>query len=92
MVVGCFFIPNLINFQAANIQKFKQESAARISSYEVDLKKYDNQTPIADMTLEEFAYAYPEHALDPINNPTFWPHTEEQKLGPEDLEPAKSSH
>lgn len=32
------------------------------------------------MTMEDYRDAYPEDAIDPINNPTFWPHDEEERL------------
>lgn len=31
------------------------------------------------MTMEDYRDSFPEEALDPINNPTFWPHTAEEQ-------------
>ena len=31
------------------------------------------------MTMEDYRDAFPEQALDPINRPTFWPHTPEEQ-------------
>lgn len=36
--------------------------------------------PYDQMTMEDFKDAYPDLALDPINKPTFWPHTPEEQL------------
>lgn len=35
--------------------------------------------PYDQMTMEDFKDAYPDLALDPINKPTFWPHTPEDQ-------------
>ncbi|KAG8244822.1 Atp5hp [Homalodisca vitripennis] len=70
--------------QAANVQKFKQESAARIVQHEEELKKLSAQIPLKEMTLEDYAYAYPNDCLDPANRPTFWPHTPEEQPGEDD--------
>lgn len=32
------------------------------------------------MTMEMYKDLYPDEALDPINRPTFWPHTAEEQL------------
>ncbi|ODM75853.1 ATP synthase subunit d, mitochondrial [Orchesella cincta] len=37
------------------------------------------------MTLEDLKDMFPERALDPLNNPTFWPHNPEEQL---DYKPA----
>lgn len=31
--------------------------------------------------MEDFRDAHPDMALDPINKPTFWPHTPEAQVG-----------
>lgn len=37
--------------------------------------------PYDQMTMEDFRDAYPEDAIDPINRPTFWPHSPDEQLG-----------
>jgi F-type H+-transporting ATPase subunit d len=62
------------------IEKFKKESSARIAQAEKDIAHLKSLIPFGQMTMEDFAEAYPDQALDPINKPTFWPHdAEEQK-------------
>lgn len=36
------------------------------------------------MSLEEFADCFPNDAQNFIERPTFWPHTKEEQLTPED--------
>lgn len=56
------------------IENFKKESVARIAEYEKQLAHLKSLLPFDQMTMEDFADAYPDQALDPINKPTFWPH------------------
>lgn len=44
--------------------------------------------------MEDFREAYPDDALDPINRPTFWPHTPEEQLDyvDKDAPPQKEDH
>lgn len=44
------------------------------------------------MTMEDFAEAHPELALDPLNNPTIYPHTPEFQPGPDDEKEDKGHH
>lgn len=39
------------------------------------------------MTLEDYKDAYPDEALDPLNKPTYWPHTPEEQLDYKEQEP-----
>lgn len=48
--------------------------------------------PYDQMTMEDFRDAYPELALDPINRPTFWPHTPEEQLDYEDKDAVPAAH
>ena len=48
--------------------------------YKKELAHIESLIPYETMTLEEFRDAHPEMAIDPINRPTFWPHTEEAQL------------
>lgn len=44
------------------------------------------------MTLEDFKEAFPDKALDPLNNPTFWPHTPEEQLDYVDKDAPSHGH
>lgn len=37
--------------------------------------------PYEQMTMEDYKDAFPEQALDPLNKPTFWPHTPDEHEG-----------
>lgn len=39
------------------------------------LTKIDSLPPLDEMTMEMYGTYFPEMARDPVNNPTFWPHT-----------------
>ncbi|XP_012271947.1 ATP synthase subunit d, mitochondrial [Orussus abietinus] len=75
---------------SSKIDNFVKESNVRIEEYRQKADKLKNQIPYAQMTMEDFKDIHPEEALDPLNNPTFWPHTEEyqseyiDKMKPED--------
>ncbi|XP_054286633.1 ATP synthase subunit d, mitochondrial-like [Macrosteles quadrilineatus] len=62
---------------AENVKNFKAESQKRFTQLETELKKYENQIPFIEMTMEEVAYYYPDQAIDTTNKPTFWPHDPE---------------
>ncbi|KAJ3663246.1 hypothetical protein Zmor_007550 [Zophobas morio] len=62
------------------IEKFKQESNARIAELKKELAHLSALIPFDQMTMEDFRDAFPEQALDPINKPTFWPHDPEEQL------------
>lgn len=69
---------------AKEIEQFKSESNSRISAYEKNIAHLKSLLPYGQMTMEDFAEAFPEQALDPLNKPTYWPHdAEEQKPRPE---------
>lgn len=40
--------------------------------------------PFNEMTMEDFADAFPDFAPDFIKKPTFWPHTPEEQISPND--------
>lgn len=50
-----------------------------IFSYKKQLAYIASLIPYDQMTMEDFRDAHPELALDPINKPTFWPHTPEEQ-------------
>lgn len=63
------------------IAEFAKESAARIATHESEITRLKGLLPYNQMTLEDFYDAHPELALDPLKNPTFWPHDEESQPG-----------
>lgn len=73
----------------SDIAKFKKESEARIECHQKELAHLKSLLPFSQMTMEDYKDAYPEQALDPINRPTFWPHTPEEQPG---MEPPKEAH
>lgn len=64
-----------------DIAKYIKESEARIAGYQQELAHLNSLLPFSQMTMEDFKDSYPELALDPINKPTFWPHTPEEQPG-----------
>lgn len=74
-----------------DIKDFIATSNARIAELEKQIQHLKSMLPFEQMTMEDFKDAYPEQAIDPINNPTFWPHeplTEEEKKA---IEEAKNN-
>ncbi|CAL8092664.1 unnamed protein product [Orchesella dallaii] len=63
-----------------DIKAFIAESQTRIQKYQAEIAKWDDILPFEDMTLEDLKDMFPERALDPLNNPTFWPHDAEEQL------------
>ncbi|CAH1155320.1 unnamed protein product [Phaedon cochleariae] len=77
----------------SDIEKFKTDSNARIAEYKKELAHIASLIPYDQMTMEDYRDAYPEDALDPLNKPTFWPHTKEEQLDyVEPDSPQASSH
>ncbi|XP_046736148.1 ATP synthase subunit d, mitochondrial-like [Diprion similis] len=70
---------------SVEIKKFVEESNQRIQNHEAELKKIRSLLPFEEMTLEDFADAYPDDALRPLDKPTFWPHTEDVEYTEEEL-------
>lgn len=60
--------------------RFKEASAVRVQVLCDEIARLHAQLPFDQMTLEDFCDAYPEHAPDFLNRPTFWPHTKEEQL------------
>ncbi|KAK0081899.1 hypothetical protein PV325_011406 [Microctonus aethiopoides] len=75
----------------AHVQKFIQESNERIKAAEAEITRIQSLLPFNEMTLEDFAEAYPEHAWNP-EKPTMWPHIPEAQPGPEPEPIPKSDH
>lgn len=64
----------------SEIEQFKQASKSRIVSHQEAIDHLKSLLPFDQMTMEDYREAYPDLALDPINRPTFWPHTPEEQL------------
>ncbi|KDR17560.1 ATP synthase subunit d, mitochondrial [Zootermopsis nevadensis] len=62
------------------VQEFVKQSDARIAGYEAEIARLKSLLPFEQMTMEDFKDAYPDLALDPLNKPTFWPHTPEEQI------------
>lgn len=62
------------------IENFVSASNARIAQHEATISHLKSLLPFNQMTMEDYRDAYPDLALDPINRPTFWPHTPEEQL------------
>lgn len=73
-----------VDQQKSQVQKeveaFIKASNARIADNEKAILHLQSLLPYNQMTMEDFRDAFPEEALDPINRPTFWPHTPEEQL------------
>ncbi|KAL5285056.1 ATP5H family protein [Megaselia abdita] len=65
----------------SEVDSFVKSSKDRISGYESEISHIKGLLPYEQMTLEDYRDAFPEKALDPINRPTFWPHTPEDQVG-----------
>lgn len=65
----------------AKIAAFKKESDARVAEHKSEIERIQALLPYGQMTMEDYYEAHPEHAIDTINNPTFWPHDEDIQPG-----------
>lgn len=65
----------------AQISEFVVKSNVKIADLQKQIAVIDALIPYGEMTMEDFRDAHPELALDPINNPTFWPHYEDGQPG-----------
>ncbi|KAK7112680.1 ATP synthase subunit d, mitochondrial-like [Littorina saxatilis] len=50
------------------------ERQAEISDAKLLLSKIDSLPKPEEMTMEMYAYYFPDLAIDPVKRPTFWPH------------------
>lgn len=76
----------------ADVDTFVKASKERISGYESEISHIKGLLPYEQMTLEDYRDAFPEKALDPINRPTFWPHTPEDQVGYKPKDAPVSDH
>lgn len=70
------------------LQDFKNISETKILKLEEEKKRIADMIPFEEMTLEEFRDNWPDRAIDPINKPTFWPHTADEQELPKPHKPA----
>jgi len=63
---------------SAHVKKFIEESNQRISELQDEAATLKAMLPFDQMTLEDFAEAYPDVAIN-IDKPTIWPHTEDMQ-------------
>ena len=75
-----------------DIAQFKNQSNERIQNHIKELEKIKSLLPYSEMTMEDFADAHPDLALDPINKPTFWPHQPEDQPENWKDEPEEKAH
>jgi len=61
------------------VQEYITASNKRIVEYQAAIAKWDKVLPFEDMTMEDYYYAFPKQALDPVNRPTYWPHNPEEQ-------------
>lgn len=73
------------------IKDFIAASNSRIAELEKQIGHLKSMLPFEQMTMEDFKDAYPEQAIDPINNPTFWPHEPETEEEKKAIEEAKKN-
>jgi len=58
------------------IHDFVARSNNRIGSYQEQLARLQSTLPYSQMTMEDYAEAFPDKAYN-VDAPTFWPHNEE---------------
>lgn len=68
---------------AKEISSFIAESNQRICDYRSQLDHLQAMIPFDQMTMEDFIDAFPNHAADFHNRPTFWPHDIAEQPGPD---------
>lgn len=62
------------------IEAYVSASNARVAEIEKSIAHLKSLLPFNQMTMEDYRDAFPDSALDPINRPTFWPHTPDEQL------------
>lgn len=65
-------------------KKYIADRQAAISEAKLLLSKIDSLPKPEEMTLEMYAYYFPDIALDPVNRPSFWPHIPSMQPGHKD--------
>lgn len=77
--------------QINKIQEFIDESNQEIVDIQAEIKTLEGLMKYGQMTMEDFAYAHPDLALDPLNNPKIFPYTPEFQPDEEEEE-QKAAH
>ncbi|KAI9557818.1 hypothetical protein GHT06_014567 [Daphnia sinensis] len=67
------------------IKEFIAQSNRRVAEAEAELKKWSSVLPFGQMTMEDFAEAFPEQAWNAAK-PTYWPHDEASQQPPAKVE------
>lgn len=62
------------------IEAFKIEANEIIKNCEQRINEINQLLPFSQMTYEDAAYSEPQLTLDLENNPSFWPHEEEDYI------------
>lgn len=75
----------------SEINSFVSESKARIGGFQKDVSHLQSLLPYDQMTMEDYRDSFPEEALDPINKPTYWPHTADEQEGYKQDDPAQQA-
>lgn len=73
-------------FQSEVIKQFMIESNEIIEKHTKEVDRLKGLLKYSQMTMEDFRDAHPDLALDPINRPTIYPHTEDCQPGAEEKE------
>lgn len=68
----------------AHVANFLQESNQRIVEYRAEGDKLKAMIPFDQMTMEDFAEAYPNEAIS-HDRPTIWPHSPEYQPDDRDV-------
>ncbi|XP_066987537.1 ATP synthase subunit d, mitochondrial [Macrobrachium rosenbergii] len=76
---------------AAEVQGFIKASNDRIATLQADLVRWEGMIPYDQMTMEEWAEAFPEQSIS-ATNPTMWPHLPEDQPGYVTKDAAESHH
>uniref|UniRef100_A0A2A4K6N8 Uncharacterized protein n=1 Tax=Heliothis virescens TaxID=7102 RepID=A0A2A4K6N8_HELVI len=66
------------------IKKFSEGMKKQIEKDQKEIARINALPKFEDMTMEMVRERFPEVALDPVNKPTFWPHTDDEQLGYKD--------
>ncbi|XP_035449820.1 ATP synthase subunit d, mitochondrial [Spodoptera frugiperda] len=66
------------------ITKYNDKMKEHIAEAQKEIAAINALPKFEDMTMETVYDMFPEIALDPVNNPTFWPHTDDEQLGYKD--------
>lgn len=61
-----------------HVAKFLEESKQRIIQYDSEAARLKSLLPFDQMTMEDFAEAYPDQALT-TDKPSIWPHSPEDQ-------------